>query len=282
MENPVPATPSRRSADEQEHQSPSGSKEHRLKSPQLVRLNEIRLITRITRLRRGAQPGGAVPPTWRARWGGRSGRKQFAPKARAGLGIDGKKIDGPEKFYGEVMDPRSAASPPAWPGQPAVPSKPGKDGSTLTGQLGRCDESGAGGPLPYLRAKSGSGLPSNFLEKTDIHHPLPRGRRRSPSSPPSVSLLTGIRVRGDTSMTGALVLRWEASRRRCWQPAGRASSKSLPERNRKDVLEVPEQPQGIESSSTLSRWTMCSSPRSKPPPTSSEKATATGASRESS
>jgi ATP-dependent Lon protease len=171
---------------------------------------------------------------------------------------------GPEKFYSEVAERTEVsgvATGMAWTAAGGdllfieATKMPGKGSLTLTGQLGDVMKESAQAALSYLRAKSGSlGLPSNFLEKTDIHIHFPAGA--IPKDGPSagvtiltalVSLLTGIRVRGDTSMTG------EATLRGLVLPVGGIKEKVLaahragikriilPERNRKDVLEVPEQ-----------------------------------------
>jgi ATP-dependent Lon protease len=98
------------------------------------------------------------------------------------------------------------------------------------------------------------GIPPNFLEKQDIHVHFPAGA--IPKDGPSagvtigtalVSLLTGIRVRGDVSMTGEVTLRGlvlpVGGIKEKVLAAHRAGIKRiiLPERNRKDLIDVPEQ-----------------------------------------
>jgi ATP-dependent Lon protease len=132
---------------------------------------------------------------------------------------------------------------------------PGKGALTLTGQLGDVMKESVQAALSYVRSKSAAlNVPANFLEKTDIHVHFPAGG--IPKDGPSagvtiltafVSLLTGVRVRGDTAMTGEVTLRGLVL------PVGGIKEKVLaahrggikriilPERNRKDVTDVPEQ-----------------------------------------
>jgi ATP-dependent Lon protease len=131
----------------------------------------------------------------------------------------------------------------------------GKGGMTLTGQLGDVMKESAQAALSYLRSKSDSlGINPNFLEKTDIHLHFPAGSipKDGPSAGVTIltaltSLMTGIRVRGDTAMTG------EATLRGLVLPVGGIKEKVLaahragikrvilPERCRKDLVDVPEQ-----------------------------------------
>ena len=127
----------------------------------------------------------------------------------------------------------------------------------LTGQLGDVMKESAQAALSFvaLAARSGSGIEENFLEKTDIHVHIPAGA--IPKDGPSagvtmfmalVSLLTGKPVRqrrGDDRRdhaARATCCRSAASRRRSWRRTAPASSgSSCPERNRKDLIDVPEQ-----------------------------------------
>ncbi len=173
-------------------------------------------------------------------------------------------ILGPEKFYNEVAERTEVsgvATGLAW--TPAggdilfieATKMPGKGSLTLTGQLGDVMKESAQAALSYVRSKSESlGLESNFLEKQDIHVHFPAGA--IPKDGPSagvtivtalVSLLTGIQARGDTAMTGEITLRGQVL------PVGGIKEKVLaahragikrivmPERNRKDIIDVPEQ-----------------------------------------
>ncbi|MDR0966439.1 MAG: endopeptidase La [Myxococcales bacterium] len=132
---------------------------------------------------------------------------------------------------------------------------PGKGMLTLTGQLGDVMKESCQAALSYVRANGDIlGILGNFLEKADLHVHFPAGA--VPKDGPSagvtiltalVSLMTGIRARGDTAMSGEVTLRGQVL------PVGGIKEKVLaahragitrlilPERNRKDILEVPEQ-----------------------------------------
>ncbi len=173
-------------------------------------------------------------------------------------------ILGAEKFWNEVAERTEVsgvATGLAW--TPAggdilfieATRMPGKAALTLTGQLGDVMKESCQAALSYVRAKSASlGLSQNFLEKMDIHIHFPAGG--IPKDGPSagvtvlsalVSLLSGIRARGDTAMTGEVTLRGMVL------PVGGIKEKVLaahragikrvimPERNRKDMNDVPEQ-----------------------------------------
>jgi ATP-dependent Lon protease len=131
----------------------------------------------------------------------------------------------------------------------------GKGNITLTGQLGDVMKESCQAALSYTRNKAQKlGIDPRFLEKQDIHIHFPAGS--IPKDGPSagvtiftalVSLLSGIRVRGDVAMTG------EATLRGLVLPVGgikekvlaahRAGIKTIimPERNKKDLVDVPEQ-----------------------------------------
>jgi ATP-dependent Lon protease len=171
---------------------------------------------------------------------------------------------GPDKFYNEVAERTEVsgvATGLAWTAVGGdllfieATKMTGKGSLTLTGQLGDVMKESAQAALSYVRSKAPAlGIAPNFLEKQDIHIHFPAGA--IPKDGPSagvtiltalVSLLTGIRVRGDTAMTG------EATLRGMVLPVGGIKEKVLaahragikriilPERCRKDVLEVPEQ-----------------------------------------
>jgi len=173
-------------------------------------------------------------------------------------------ILGPEKFYNEVAERTEVsgvATGLAW--TPAggdilfieATKMPGKGSLTLTGQLGDVMKESAQAALSYVRSKSQSlGLDANFLEKQDLHVHFPAGA--IPKDGPSagvtivtalVSLLTGIHARGDTAMTGEITLRGQVlpvgGIKEKVLAAHRAGIKRvvLPERNRKDVVDVPDQ-----------------------------------------
>jgi ATP-dependent Lon protease len=171
---------------------------------------------------------------------------------------------GPDRYYNEVAERTEVtgvATGLAWTAVGGdllfieATKMQGKGSLTLTGQLGDVMKESAQTALSYVRAQSPRlGITGNFLDKQDIHIHFPAGA--IPKDGPSagvtiltalVSLLSGIRVRGDTAMTG------EATLRGMVLPVGGIKEKVLaahragirriilPERCRKDVLEVPEQ-----------------------------------------
>ena len=130
----------------------------------------------------------------------------------------------------------------------------GKGGFTLTGQLGDVMKESAQAALSYLRARSSElGVPDAFWSKHDLHVHVPAGG--IPKDGPSAgiamvtalaSLITGIKVRSDVAMTGEITLRGNVL------PIGGVKEKVLaalradirevilPERNRRDLSEIPE------------------------------------------
>jgi len=173
-------------------------------------------------------------------------------------------ILGPEKFYNEVAERTEVsgvATGLAWTPTGGdilfieATKMPGKGSLTLTGQLGDVMKESAQAALSYVRSKSQPlGLDANFLEKQDLHVHFPAGA--IPKDGPSagvtivtalVSLLTGIHARGDTAMTGEITLRGQVlpvgGIKEKVLAAHRAGIKRvvLPERNRKDVVDVPDQ-----------------------------------------
>jgi ATP-dependent Lon protease len=173
-------------------------------------------------------------------------------------------ILGPEKFYSETAERTEVpgvATGLAWTAAGGdllfieATRMAGKGGITLTGQLGDVMKESCQAALSYTRNKAQKlGIDPRFLEKQDIHIHFPAGA--IPKDGPSagvtiftalVSLLTGIRVRGDVAMTG------EATLRGLVLPVGGIKEKVLaahragtrriilPERNKKDLIDVPEQ-----------------------------------------
>jgi ATP-dependent Lon protease len=132
----------------------------------------------------------------------------------------------------------------------------GKGNLVLTGQLGDVMKESAQAALSFIRAHSRwLGLDDSFLERSDIHLHIPAGA--IPKDGPSagvtmfasmVSMLTGKPVRSDVAMTGEITLRGlilpVGGIKEKFLAAHRAGIKRviMPERNRKDVIDIPEQP----------------------------------------
>ncbi len=132
----------------------------------------------------------------------------------------------------------------------------GKGNLVLTGQLGDVMKESAQAALSFIRSRARwLGLEENFLEKTDLHMHIPAGA--IPKDGPSagvtmfvsmVSLLTNKPVRNDVAMTGEITLRGlvlpVGGIKEKFLAAHRAGIKRviMPERNRKDVIDIPDQP----------------------------------------
>jgi ATP-dependent Lon protease len=132
----------------------------------------------------------------------------------------------------------------------------GKGNLVLTGQLGDVMKESAQAALSFIRAHSKwLGLEDGLLERSDIHLHIPAGA--IPKDGPSagvtmfvamVSLLTGKPVRSDVAMTGEITLRGlilpVGGIKEKFLAAHRAGIKRvvMPERNAKDVIDIPEQP----------------------------------------
>jgi len=189
--------------------------------------------------------------------GGKSSKQVISPDRAM-------EILGPERFYSEVAERTEipgVATGLAWTAAGGdllfieATRMAGKGNLTLTGQLGDVMKESAQAALSYLRSKAEIlGINPNFLEKTDVHLHFPAGS--IPKDGPSagvtiltalVSLMTGIRVRGDTAMTGEVTLRGlvlpVGGVKEKVLAAHRAGIKRviLPERSRKDLIDVPEQ-----------------------------------------
>jgi ATP-dependent Lon protease len=131
----------------------------------------------------------------------------------------------------------------------------GKGALPLTGQLGDVMKESVHAAQSYLRSRSAElGIPETFWQNHDIHVHVPAGAipKDGPSAGVAMvtslcSLITGINVRSHLAMTGEITLRGHVL------PVGgikekvlgaiRAGVKDviLPERNKKDLSEVPEE-----------------------------------------
>ncbi|MEP6652786.1 MAG: endopeptidase La [Myxococcales bacterium] len=132
----------------------------------------------------------------------------------------------------------------------------GKGQLVLTGQLGDVMKESAQAALSFIRSRTKwLGLADNFLEKIDLHVHIPAGAipKDGPSAGVTMfvamaSLLTNKPIRSDVAMTGEITLRGlvlpVGGIKEKFLAAHRAGIKRviLPERNRKDVIEIPEQP----------------------------------------
>jgi ATP-dependent Lon protease len=173
---------------------------------------------------------------------------------------------GPEKFYNEMAERTTVpgvATGLAWTAAGGdilfveATKMGGKGNLTLTGQLGAVMKESAQAAMSYIRARAPEfGIPDSVFEKHDLHVHVPAGG--IPKDGPSAgitmivsltSLLTGINVRSDVAMTGEITLRGNVL------PIGGVKEKVLaalragvkevvlPDRNKKDLVEVPKEVQ---------------------------------------
>jgi ATP-dependent Lon protease len=132
---------------------------------------------------------------------------------------------------------------------------PGKGNLVMTGQLGDVMKESAQAALSFIRSRAETlGIDPKFLEGKDIHLHIPAGA--IPKDGPSagitmftaiLSMLLGRKVRHDVAMTGEITLRGSVL------PVGGIKEKALaahragitrivmPERNRKDLEDIPEE-----------------------------------------
>jgi ATP-dependent Lon protease len=135
---------------------------------------------------------------------------------------------------------------------------PGKGKLQHTGQLGEVMQESIQAAMSVVRSRADVlGLDTDFYQKHDVHLHMPEGA--TPKDGPSagigmctalVSALTRIPVRSDVAMTGEITLRGEVL------PIGGLKEKLLaaqrggiaivliPEENRKDLVEIPENVKG--------------------------------------
>ena len=172
---------------------------------------------------------------------------------------------GPTKFVSEVAERTSepgVATGLAWTAVGGdilfieATRMSGKGKLTLTGQLGDVMKESVTAALSFVRSRAkqlGIG-DTNFIETTDIHVHVPAGG--IPKDGPSagvtmytslVSLFLGVPVCSDVAMTGEITLRGNVLQvggiKEKLLAAHRAGIKRviIPERNMKDVVDVPEE-----------------------------------------
>jgi len=250
----------------QNHLVPKQLKEHGL-NPEAVSISEkalIRVVTGYTREAGVRSLERRLADICRSVAVEVASGKVTAEAKRQIEEADVEEMLGPEKFYNETAERTEVpgvATGLAWTAAGGdilfieATRMTGKGSLTLTGQLGDVMKESAQAALSYLRSKADTlGIPSNFLEKTDIHIHFPAGS--IPKDGPSagvtvltalVSLLTGIRVRSDTAMTGEVTLRGlvlpVGGIKEKVLAAHRAGIKRIimPARCEKDLVDVPEQ-----------------------------------------
>ncbi len=170
---------------------------------------------------------------------------------------------GPQRFYFEVAERTSeagVATGMAWTqsGGDIIfvesTKMKGKGNLNLTGQLGEVMQESAQAALSYIRSNADTyGIEEDYFSNHDIHIHVPAGS--IPKDGPSagltifcslVSLLMGRPVRNDIAMTGEITLRGlilpVGGIKEKVLAAKRAGIKTiiLPEKNEKDLSEVPE------------------------------------------
>ena len=171
---------------------------------------------------------------------------------------------GPIKFFSEVAERTSepgVATGLAWTPTGGdilfveATRMKGRKGFNMTGQLGDVMKESAQAALSYVRAKAKAlKIPENFFENSDLHIHVPAGAipKDGPSAGVTMftaitSLLTGRPVRSDVAMTGEITLRGlvlpVGGIKEKVLAARRAGIRTviLPQKNEKDLEEVPEQ-----------------------------------------
>ena len=171
---------------------------------------------------------------------------------------------GPQKFLSEVA--MRKAEPGVATGLAWTPvggdiifveatRMPGKGNLVLTGQLGDVMKESAQAALSYVRSRTTElGIEENFLEKHDLHVHIPAGAipKDGPSAGVTLflalaSLLKDVGIPPDIALTGEITLRGTVlpvgGIKEKVLAAHRAGMKKvvLPERNEKDLIDVPEQ-----------------------------------------
>ncbi len=188
-------------------------------------------------------------------------------QVEGGVRIDAEDVPsylGPQKYLPEMAD--RTAEPGVATGLAWTPvggeimfveatKMPGKGGLMLTGQLGDVMKESAQAALSYVKSHLDDfGIDPEDLAKSDLHVHVPAGAipKDGPSAGVAMvsaitSLLAGVCVRSDVAMTGEITLRGlvlpVGGIKEKMLAAHRAGIKRivLPERNAKDVVDVPEE-----------------------------------------
>ena len=135
---------------------------------------------------------------------------------------------------------------------------PGKGKLQHTGQLGEVMQESIQAAMSVVRSRAEVlGLDPDFYQKNDVHLHMPEGA--TPKDGPSagigmctalVSALTRIPVRSDVAMTGEITLRGEVlpigglKEKLLAAQRGGISLVMIPEENRKDLVEIPDNIKG--------------------------------------
>ncbi|MBZ0272093.1 endopeptidase La [bacterium] len=196
----------------------------------------------------------------------RAGARIIAGGEAEHVQVTGEKVGdilGAERYYPEVAERTSVtgvATGMAW--TPAggdilfieASMMKGKGNLILTGKLGEVMQESAKAALSYIRSKAEDfNIDPQVFQDYDIHIHIPAGAigKDGPSAGITLlaalaSLLTGRKVNADMAMTGEVTLRGQVLQvggiKEKILAAKRAGIKRilLPEKNRKDLLEIPE------------------------------------------
>ncbi len=131
---------------------------------------------------------------------------------------------------------------------------PGKGKLTYTGQLGEIMQESIQAAMTVVRSRAESlGIKTNFHQEYDLHVHVPEGA--TPKDGPSagigmctalISTLTRIPVHANVAMTGEITLRGQVlpigglKEKLLAAHRGGISTVVIPEENRKDLVEIPE------------------------------------------
>lgn len=195
----------------------------------------------------------------------RKAARQIAEKESQQVKVTKRKVDeylGPIKFLDTITEKEAQVglvNGLAWTrtGGEILPIEtsitPGKEGVTLTGQLGKVMQESAKAALTYVRSKADQlGIAEKDLTKKQVHVHVPEGA--VPKDGPSAgiamttalaSAFTGRKIRSDLAMTGEVTLRGRVltigGLKEKLLAAHRAGVKQvlIPKQNEKDLVEVP-------------------------------------------